>query len=127
LYELVPGGSISHLSRGEASRLIDGLEARRRGLRHERAKQPRTPKPGSHVTRNQIDFIYYLFGRLGWLHDPGHMANFLRKYFHVSRVEDLPDRKRASGVIEALKAILSRRSRRESPPAARREERSTSP
>ena len=105
LYTMVPGGSISHLTRVEASSLIDRLEAIRRAGPGEAeaapGSEPATPK--------QLHFIYYLFGRLGWLHDPNHIGNFLRKYFRVNRIEDLPNRRRAGAVIEALKAIAVRR------------------
>ena len=108
LYAMVPRGSISRLNRIEASRLIDRLETMRR--EGAGAAQGTAPSPGEEpATLRQLHFIHYLFGRLGWLHDPGHIGNFLRKYFHVSRVEDLPNRRRAGAVIEALKAIAVRR------------------
>lgn len=110
LYSHVPGGSISRLTRRQASDLIERLEAMGSGAQREEARQGK-PAPLAPATPEQIHFIYYLFGRLGWLRDPQHMANFLRKYFHVERVEDLPNRKRASAVIEALKAISARRGR----------------
>lgn len=117
LYRLVPGGSISRLNRVQASDVITHLEAMRRDEPvGDVAAVP--PVPPTAVTPDQLHFIHYLFGRLGWLGDPGHMANFLNKYFHVSRLEDLPDRRRASAVIEALKAILSRRRRDGTRPAA---------
>jgi hypothetical protein len=108
LYRQVPGGSISHLSRGQASDVIERLESLKR---HEQSMDmpPASSVAQETVTPEQIHFIHYLFGRLGWLRDPGHMANFLHKYFHVNRLEELPDRKRASAVIEALKAIVARR------------------
>jgi len=117
LYRLVPGGSISRLNRAQASDVITHLEAMRRD---EAASEVRAPRPAAAnaVTPDQLHFIHYLFGRLGWLSEPGHMANFLNKYFHVSRLEDLPDRRRASAVIESLKAILARRRQRVTRPAA---------
>jgi len=110
LYRLVPGGSISHLNRLQASDVINHLEAIRRDEPKGKAA-PMPAAPTNAATPDQLHFIQYLFGRLGWLGDPGHMANFLNKYFHVSRLSDLPDRRRASAVIESLKAILARRRR----------------
>ena len=110
LYSHVPGKSISRLTRRQASDLIERLEAMRAGAARSEDRRTKSA-PSAPATPEQIHFIYYLFGRLGWLRDPQHMANFLRKYFHVDRVEDLPNRKRASAVIEALKAIATRRGR----------------
>ena len=60
------------------------------------------------TTQEQRDFIYFLFGRLGWLDNMNRVSGFLRKYAGVERVEDLPDRKRAIAIIEALKAMVRR-------------------
>ena len=47
-------------------------------------------------------------GRVGWLDKMKCVEGFLKKYAGVERVGDLPDRKRASAIIEALKAIHRR-------------------
>ena len=112
LYQLVPGGSMSRLARADASRIIDALGR----LRPTPAPAPAPSEP--RMSPKQLHFIYFLLGRLGWLNEPGHTRNFLLKYFHVERVEKIQSRKQASGVIEALKAILKRRTQRESAPSA---------
>lgn len=109
LHELVPGGSIRGLNRSEASRLIDHL-IQLGATRH----RPRGVNRGKlAATQDQRNFICFLLGKLGWLNDPDHTRHFLRKYFHFESVEGIPDRRRAGAVIEALKAILRRRTGRQ--------------
>ena len=110
LYQLVPGGSISHMHRTEASMLIDQLE-RLRSLDAPPAEPPKpAPRPNARMTPRQMHFIHFLLGRLGWLTEPRHVENFLRKYFRVESVEEIRNRRDAGKVIEALKAILKRKS-----------------
>ena len=116
LYPLVPGGSISHLTRHEASELIEHLAAlavKRSGcLTADAPSVPAAretqPDPNA-ATPEQRHFIYFLFGRLGWLEQPARMRGFLQKFAKVGAVEEIPDKKRASAIIEALKAIHHRR------------------
>jgi len=112
LYALVPGGSISHLTRAQAADLIkalDRLSALGKPPGPEEAERP--PVAAWQATPAQIALIRSLFARLGWHDDPRRERGFLRKYAHVSAVEEIRDRKRAIAVIEALKAILARRER----------------
>jgi hypothetical protein len=107
LYLLVPRGSISAMSREEASELIEHLERLR-----VKAGESMTPQPASDphaATQEQKHFIYFLFGKLGWLEQPARVRGFLHKFAKVSAVEEIRDRKRASAIIEALKAIHRRR------------------
>ena len=118
LYLLVPRGSISAMTRHEASQLIRhlmDLGARRVGPRRfesPESEQARaaTVDPDA-ATQDQRNFIYFLLGKIGWLQEPTRVKGFLRKYAHVGSVEELPDRKRASAIIEALKAIYKRQRR----------------
>lgn len=115
LYLLVPRGSIRAMTRREAAMLIthmDDLAAKRVGpLRAENllpeVSRSRNPDPHA-ATPDQCHFIYFLFGRLGWLENPARVRGFLRKYAGVPTVEEIADRKRASAIIEALKAIHGR-------------------
>lgn len=120
LYLLVPQGSISTLNRREASELIGRLSGRPNRCGHRRRPRnydhvfargrPRTRAPtAAAATPEQWDFIYYLFGRLGWVSAPRRVQGFLRKFAGVSTVEEIADRKRASAIIEALKAMCRRR------------------
>ena len=113
LYLLVPRGSISTMTRQEASEMIQHLTElgdKRVGPAYLEKKKRLRPKPRDPnvVTQDQRNFIYFLFGKLGWLQEPARVRGFLRKYAHVGSVEELPDRKRASAIIEALKAIHER-------------------
>lgn len=111
LYSLVPGGSISHLTRAQAGRLIDSLNEleRRQGI------EPHIPRHAAEyaqdwrATEAQRDMIRALFHDLGWDKSLRRVRGFLKKYAHVDAVGDLIHRKRASAVIEALKAIRARR------------------
>ncbi len=110
LYQVVPRGSISHMTRAEAGRLIDylirlGATPSGPGLG---SRPHRHPRPGHKTTQEQRDFIYFLFGRLGWLEKMNRVKGFLRKYAGVERIEDIRDRKRAIAIIEALKAMYRR-------------------
>ena len=107
LYLLVPRGSISALSHREASELIERLVelgARRAGAR---PKAAGASDPNA-ATQEQRNFIHFLFGRVGWIGSPARIRGFLRKFAAVDTVEEIRDRKRASAIIEALKAIHRR-------------------
>jgi len=111
LYLLVPRGSISGLTREEASELIEYLCGR-----PAEGEGDSLPWPGDRaeftrdaVTPRQRRLIAALFHRLGWDAEPQRMRGFLRKYAHAETLDDLRDRKRAIAIIEALKAILRRR------------------
>ena len=107
LYLLVPRGSISALSHGEASELIERLVelgARRTTARPEAA----SGSDPNAATQEQRNFIHFLFGRLGWIGSPARIRGFLRKFAGVDTVEAIRDRKRASAIIEALKAMYRR-------------------
>jgi hypothetical protein len=107
LYLLVPRGSISALSHREASELIERLAelgARRAAAR----PKPAGDSDPNAATQEQRNFIYFLFGRVGWIGSPARIRGFLRKFAAVDTVEAIRDRKRASAIIEALKAIYRR-------------------
>jgi len=119
LYLLVPRGSISAMTRAEASELIEYLDrlqgqpaAAREGLGLTGGPDAPTPQ--------QRNFIYFLFGRIGWLEEPARMRGFLKKFAGVERVEDIPTRKKAIALIEALKAIHKRQKAADREPANRR-------
>jgi hypothetical protein len=109
LYLLVPRGSISALSHREASELIEQLVEL--GARRVAAAQPKATDafdPNA-ATQEQRNFIHFLFGRVGWIGSPARVSGFLRKFAGADTVEAIRDRKRASAIIEALKAIHRRR------------------
>ena len=112
LYLLEPRGSISALSHIEASELIEHLVelgAIRAAPSHARPAGPQpTPSDPIATTQEQRNFIHFLFGRLGWIGTPARVRGFLRKFAGVDTVEEIKDRKRASAIIEALKAIHRR-------------------
>ena len=107
LYLLVPRGSISALSHREASELIERLVelGARRATARPKAAGASDP---SAATQEQRNFIHFLFGRVGWIGSPARIRGFLRKFAAVDTVEEIRDRKRASAIIEALKAIHRR-------------------
>jgi hypothetical protein len=108
LYLLVPRGSISALSHREASELIEHLMDL--GARRVAADQPQAASdsdPNS-ATQEQQHFIHFLFGRVGWIGSPARVHGFLKKFAGVDTIEAIRDRKRASAIIEALKAIYRR-------------------
>ena len=119
LYLLVPRGSISSMTRQEASELIEhltGLQGRRVGPAHppvfrSREQRHRQDDPNA-ASQEQRDFIYFLFGRIGWLQEPRRARGFLRKFAKVNSVEEIRERKRAIAITEALKAIYKRSRRR---------------
>ena len=112
LYLLVPRGSISALSHSEASELIEHLvELGAKRVAPARAKpadRPQATADPNATTPEQKNFIHFLFGRLGWMGSPARVSGFLRKFAGVDTVEEIRDRKRASAIIEALKAIHRR-------------------
>lgn len=114
LYLLVPRGSITAMSRAEASELIEYLEELRdkRNVEARRAEPAAAPRPApvdaNAATPEQRNLIYFLLGRLGWLQEPDRARGFLMKYAHVPTVEAIADKQRASAIIEALKAISRR-------------------
>jgi len=113
LYLLVPRGSMTAMTRQEAAELIEHLErlgAGRIGPRNPDDFLSEKPKRRSstRMTREQRNFIYFLLGRLGWLDHPERVRGFLKKFAHTDAVERIPSKKRASAIIEALKAIYSR-------------------
>ena len=108
LYLLVPRGSISALSQREASELIEHLvELGAKRVAPGQAKAADASDPNA-ATQEQRNFIHFLFGRAGWIGSPARVRGFLRKFAGVDTVEALRDRKRASAIIEALKAICRR-------------------
>ena len=108
LYLLVPRGSISALSHREASELIEHLVDL--GAKRIAAAQPKAAgafDPNA-ATQEQRNFIHFLFGRVGWIGSPARVRGFLRKFAGADTVEAIRDRRRASAIIEALKAIYRR-------------------
>jgi hypothetical protein len=116
LYRLVPGGSISHLTRGEAHRLIEYLTALTCAPGGQPVDAPLipppverpAPAPGDDATPEQRQLICALLRRIGWLENPRRAEGFLRKYARVATVDEIASRERASAIIEALKAIARR-------------------
>ena len=108
LYLLVPRGSISALSHREASELIEHLVEL--GARRVAAAQPKAADRSdpNAATQEQRNFIHFLFGRVGWIGSPARVRGFLRKFAGADTIEAIRDRKRASAIIEALKAIHQR-------------------
>jgi hypothetical protein len=121
LYLLVPRGSISALTQREASELIEHLvqlgarKTQGATVRKPEAVVAPAPADPNAATREQHNFIQFLFGRLGWLGQPNRIRGFLRKFAGVETVEDIRDRKRASAIIEALKAIHRRQQKARTP------------
>jgi len=106
LYLLVPRGSISTMSHGEASELIEHLAEL--GAKRAAAAHPADGIRPNAATQEQRNFIHFLLGRLGWIGSPARVRGFLRKFAGVDTIEAIRDRKRASAIIEALKAIHRR-------------------
>ena len=108
LYLLVPRGSISALSHREASELIERLIEL--GAKRVAAAQPKAADASdpNAATQEQRNFIHFLFGRVGWIGSPARVRGFLRKFAGADTIEAIRDRKRASAIIEALKAIHRR-------------------
>jgi len=59
------------------------------------------------LSKKQENYIYDLARRLGWSNDPKRLQGFVKKYYHVDRVEWLK-KKDASNLIESLKKMLER-------------------
>jgi len=108
LYLFVPRGSISALSHREASELIEHLVDL--GAGRVAAAQPKATDDSDPnvATQEQRNFIHFLFGRVGWIGSPARVRGFLGKFAGAESVEAIRDRKRASAIIEALKAIYRR-------------------
>jgi len=121
LYLLVPRGSISSLSRDEASALIQRLAgpdpavnpSPRSGQTRRRARPALRRKTSTRATDRQRRFITSLFNRLGWSSQPCRVRGFLEKFAGVESVAELRDRKRAIALIEALKAMAERSRRKQ--------------
>ena len=91
-------GSLRELSLLEASRLIGGMEWEMK------------LKVGSHLSRNrmtgaQFRKIVRMEAEIGW--DQERISGLAGKMYRAERLQDL-DQKKASGLIEALKAIQER-------------------
>lgn len=117
LHLLVPRGSIRAMTRAEASELIEHLielGARQVGPRldspapHLEGAENATPPDPAAATPEQLHFIHFLLGRLGWVRQPERTRGFLMKYAGAAAVEEIRDKARASAIIEALKAIHKR-------------------
>lgn len=86
--------SIRTLTLIEASRLIDEIAWKwEKGV---------PPPGGDRITAAQIWWIASLGRKIGW--DERRAIGLARRMYQVENIHDL-DRKRASGLIEALKAI----------------------
>ena len=109
LHLLVPGGSIRLLSRVEASELIERLSGADAARTQDQSQTPPPPADSNAATREQLNFIHFLFGRVGWIMQPVRMRGFLRKFAGVDYIEEIKDRRRASAIIEALKAMYNRK------------------
>ena len=108
LYLLVPRGSISALSHREASELIEHLvELGARRVAPRSRKRPATPIRTRRRRSSGTSSTSFSAG-VGWIGSPARVRGFLRKFAGVDTVEAIRDRKRASAIIEALKAIHRR-------------------
>jgi Bacteriophage Mu, GemA protein len=115
IYLLVPGGSISKLTRSQASELIDRLskpappESQRFSMSDmEPELFPHSKRRPAPATNEQRRYIARLFTQLGWHTRPQRIQGFLRRMAHTERIDDIYDRRRAVAVIEALKAMIHR-------------------
>ena len=88
--------SIRELTPPEASKLIDEL------IRKSEFAS------GNRMTPAQARWISFLEKKIGW--DPTRLLGLARKMYRVENLEEL-NRKEASGLIEALKAMGTRRSK----------------
>jgi hypothetical protein len=138
LHLLVPRGSIRAMTRAEGSELIEHLielGARQVGPRldapatHQTGVENTAPPDPAAATPEQLHFIHFLLGRLGWVRQPERTRGFLMKYAGAATVEEITDKARASAIIEALKAIHKRQQKAENngfhAKAQRRKERKT--
>ena len=116
LYQLVPRGSISRLTRAEGSRLIEYMAALAENRPLSEVRSLRGP---DQATDAQHALIHGLLEELGWVSAPGRVEGFLQKYAGVNTVEGITSRRRASAIIEALKAIHTRAKRPDQRPAPR--------
>lgn len=90
---------LSHLTKTEAARLIDGLLGKKTMYR-------RVERAATRVTQAQIDVIFGLARRLGWLENGyDRIKGFVKSQYGVEVIDWMtPDQGRKC--IEALKAIL---------------------
>ena len=91
---------LKELTKIEAARLIDGLLGKK-------VLYARAERPSTRVTQAQIDVIFGLARRLGWL-DSGYdrIKGFVRAQYQVDVIDWMtPEQGRKC--IEALKAMLS--------------------
>jgi len=116
LYQLVPRGSISRLTRAEGSRLIEYMAALAESRPLSEVRSLRSP---DQATDAQHALIHGLLEELGWVSAPERVDGFLRKYAGVNTVEGITSRRRASAIIEALKAIHARAERPDQRPVPR--------
>ena len=105
LYQLVPHGSISRLTRAEGSRLIEYMAAL---AANRPLSEVRSRCGPDKATDAQHALIHGLLEQIGWVSAPARIEGFLRKYAGVNTVEGITSRRRASAIIEALKAIHTR-------------------
>ncbi len=116
LYQLVPHGSIRRLTRGEGSRLIEYLSALAEGRPLSEIRSRRGP---DRATDAQHALIHGLLEEIGWTTNPARIEGFLRKHAGANAVEGITSRRRATAVIEALKAIHARAQHPDQRPAPR--------
>jgi len=110
--ELTPAGSISALSTGQASQLIDALRGKRS------ADLTAATGPGAPATDAQIQMLYGLAEDAGM--DRRHLQNFCRSKFHVNG----PNDERVTNALiqkiyAALRAIAQRGNQNEPRASAR--------
>lgn len=70
--------------------------------------QKRTNEGGNPRTRKQRALIYKLTEKLGWNDDNNRINGFVKKMFHVDRIEWL-NVAQCAELIEALKAMIARK------------------
>jgi len=95
--------SFRHLTAGQASQIIDGLQS---GVKDADAFRAQLAERSDRMTVAQARLIDQLAGSLGW--ESRRMAGLVRHMYGRSPRESLT-RRQASGLIEALKAMAQRR------------------
>jgi len=110
VFQVTGKDSLKKLSVSEAAGVIEGLVDD--GAKARRKRKPRRKLPANVVeliTGEQIRLIEYLVDQLGW-DNPKQLTGFNRR---VIKKERILTNKEASKVIEGLKAMVNRKTRKE--------------
>lgn len=100
IFMLTEKGSLKDLSVGEAGRVIDGMEGRKKY------------EKGDRVSCRQEHFIFILMGKLKWVTDKGEpdirrLNGFVKKQYGIEDYRQMT-RGTACKVIEAFKTLQER-------------------